>query len=103
MCLPLCAAILRTAQSGAALGTAERRVQAGSDEGSESGDELDDAAMEALDGVLRAQLRSMVLGRGRAATRERSATLLPLQLRTAALLDDWVKKVWTLRRWRWEA
>uniref|UniRef100_A0A383W0H0 Myb-binding protein 1A n=1 Tax=Tetradesmus obliquus TaxID=3088 RepID=A0A383W0H0_TETOB len=57
----------------------------------ESDGGMDDEAMMRLDAQLGAAVRSMVAGRGGSA-KERAASLLGLQLRVAALLEEWLKK-----------
>jgi DNA polymerase phi len=65
---------------------------ASDDENDESDDAMDDDAMMRLDAQLGAAVRSMLAGRGGSA-KERAASLLGLQLRVAALLEEWFKKV----------
>lgn len=64
------------------------------DGGSSSDDDegLDDEAMLRLDAQLGAAVRAS-LSRGGGGAKERAAALLALQLRVAALLEDWIKKV----------
>ena len=86
-------------------GAVEEEESEGEDEGSESDDEglddegLDDDAMMAMDEKLGAAVRG-VLSRGGAggSARQRQAALLHLQLRVAALLEEWCKKVRGLGR-----
>jgi hypothetical protein len=63
----------------------------GSDSGEES-EGLDDDAMLRMDAALGAAVRAS-LSRGGGSAKERAAALLALQLRVAALLEDWLKKV----------
>eukprot|EP00775_Hariotina_reticulata_P004051 gene4051-4298_t len=73
---------------------AEADEQAGSEDeetDQELNDDLDDAAMMRLDAQLGAAVRAMI-NRGGAGARERAAALLALQLRVAALMEEWLKK-----------
>jgi hypothetical protein len=74
--------------SPTANGTASAK-STGSDSDSEG---LDDDAMLRLDAQLGAAVRAS-LSRGGGSAKERAAALLALQLRVAALLEDWLKKV----------
>lgn len=60
--------------------------------GEEGADDLDDEAMLRLDAQLGAAVRSM-LSRGAGGAREQAAALMALQLRAAALLEEWLKRV----------
>lgn len=80
-------------------GTAPRPVKStsaaaaaagGSD--SEESEGLDDEAMLRMDVALGAAVRAS-LSRGGGSAKERAAALLALQLRVAALLEDWLRKV----------
>jgi DNA polymerase phi len=62
------------------------------DEDDASDDNMDDDAMMRLDAQLGAAVRSMLAGRGGSA-KDRAAAMLGLQLRVAALLEEWLKKV----------
>jgi hypothetical protein len=59
---------------------------------SESDEGLDDEAMLRMDAQLGAAVRAS-LSRSAGSAKERAAALLALQLRVAALLEDWLKKV----------
>jgi hypothetical protein len=59
---------------------------------SESDEGLDDEAMLRMDAQLGAAVRASLCRSGGSA-KERAAALLALQLRVAALLEDWLKKV----------
>jgi hypothetical protein len=61
------------------------------DEGSES-EGMDDDAMMRMDAQLGAAVRASLTRSGGSA-KDRAAALLALQLRVAALLEDWIKKV----------
>lgn len=61
-------------------------------EADEAASDLDDDAMLAMDAQLGAAVRSM-LARSGGSAKDRSAALLSHQLRVAALLDDWIRKV----------
>lgn len=80
----------------AAPGGKPQRPEAGEAEAEEDDegidDNLDDEAMMRLDAELGAAVRSM-LSRGGGSAKERAAALLGLQLRVAALLEEWLKKV----------
>ncbi|WIA38355.1 hypothetical protein OEZ86_001688 [Tetradesmus obliquus] len=79
----------------AAPAAAKQPAAAAADGEDEDDDEsdggMDDEAMMRLDAQLGAAVRSMVAGRGGSA-KERAASLLGLQLRVAALLEEWLKK-----------
>lgn len=62
------------------------------DEGSESDEGMDDEAMMRMDSQLGAAVRASLTRSGGSA-KDRAAALLALQLRVAALLEDWIKKV----------
>jgi hypothetical protein len=77
----------KTAKSPAAAAAASS-----DDEGSESDEGLDDEAMLRMDAQLGAAVRASLTRSGGSA-KDRAAALLALQLRVAALLEDWIKKV----------
>lgn len=64
----------------------------GSSDSGEESEGLDDEAMLRMDAALAAAVRAS-LSRGGGSAKERAAALLALQLRVAALLEDWLKKV----------
>lgn len=76
-------------------GTAPRPPAAAAAAGgsdSEESEGLDDEAMLRMDAALGVAVRAS-LSRGGGSAKERAAALLALQLRVAALLEDWLKKV----------
>lgn len=79
---------------GTAAAAAVEAVAADGDVGSD----LDDDAMLAMDAQLGAAVRSM-LARSGGGAKERAAALLGHQLRVAALMEEWIKKVQT-DHWR---
>lgn len=80
----------RPTANGSASPAAKFRVATDSDSESDQG--LDDDAMLRMDAQLGAAVRAS-LSRSGGSAKDRAAALLALQLRVAALLEDWLKKV----------
>jgi hypothetical protein len=79
-------------EEAAGAGADEQAASEDEETDQEQDDDLDDAAMMRLDAQLGNAVRSMI-NRGGAGARQRTAALLALQLRVAALMEEWLKKV----------
>jgi len=79
-------------EEAARAGADEQAASEDEETDQEQDDDLDDAAMMRLDAQLGHAVRSMI-NRGGAGARQRTAALLALQLRVAALMEEWLKKV----------